>query len=77
MQCSATSQAPFCARHTVVFGANASAGQSAALPVQNSGESQPPVDARHCVVEGMKGIAPPTASTSTNAPYGDFSWIVT
>ena len=47
MQKSATSQGPFCGRHSVTLGWNVLVGQVAVTPVQSSATSQSPTDIRH------------------------------
>jgi hypothetical protein len=49
VQCSATSQEPAAARHTVLDGAFASPGHDPAVPEQTSATSHAPADERHTV----------------------------
>jgi hypothetical protein len=72
---SATLQPPPAERHTVVAGANASAGQAADVPLHVSAASQTPVDARHTVVVGLKPsaghvfVVPSQLSDKSQGPF--------
>jgi hypothetical protein len=74
VQFSATSHTPADARHTVVEGAKASAGQSALDPVQFSTSSQIPADVRHTVPDatnmsaGHAALEPVQLSATSHTP---------
>jgi len=75
VQASEGSQPPTPTRQMVPAGRNASVGQAAEVPVQNSATSQGPAALRHSVVAGANGLAgqvvpTQTASSSQAVPAG-------
>ena len=65
MQASEGSQPPTPTRQMVPAGRNASVGQAAEVPVQNSATSQGPAALRHSIVAGANGLAGQVVPTQT------------